>query len=391
IRSTSGNSGISGDSLMSKMVVGAQHSFTAPLRSLLSPLATPTDSTKHGGRRKSHARSRDDFVNATKDAWGDLDEHNDSNESLDVSNVQNLTSTPSVEKEEEKHIKDPSKHTLPIENEDDSIVIVEKDDSFSPTTSKRMTKLITVLESGTIDLAQLKKQCWTGIPMHLRPICWQLLIGYLPCSADRRSHVLAKKRKEYMDTVHQYWSNGPTEKSIAHQIHIDILRTFPLPIYSNERVQRSLECILYCWAMQHPACGYVQGINDLLTPFFTVYLGPILNDKKEIDSIPQEDLSNVEADSFWCLTKLIDGIQDNYTTAQPGIQKLVSRLREVIQRVSPKLYEHFKKENVEYIQFAFRWMNCLLMREVSHHLTIRMWDTYLAEGADFSEYHLFTC
>jgi hypothetical protein len=29
------------------------------------------------------------------------------------------------------------------------------------------------------------------------------------------------------------------------------------------------------------------------------------------------------------------------------------------------------------MQFAFRWMNCLLMREISVDNTIRMWDTYL--------------
>ncbi len=30
---------------------------------------------------------------------------------------------------------------------------------------------------------------------------------------------------------------------------------------------------------------------------------------------------NVEADCYWCLCKMLDGIQDNYTYAQPGIQR----------------------------------------------------------------------
>ena len=41
------------------------------------------------------------------------------------------------------------------------------------------------------------------------------------------------------------------------------------------------------------------------------------------------------------------------------------------------LRQHLKDENVEFMQFAFRWMNCLLMREISVQNTIRMWDTYL--------------
>jgi len=33
------------------------------------------------------------------------------------------------------------------------------------------------------------------------------------------------------------------------------------------------ERILFIWGMRHPASGYVQGINDLVTPFFLVFLG----------------------------------------------------------------------------------------------------------------------
>jgi len=41
------------------------------------------------------------------------------------------------------------------------------------------------------------------------------------------------------------------------------------------------------------------------------------------------------------------------------------------------LFAHLESQNVEFMQFAFRWMNCLLMREISVQNTIRMWDTYL--------------
>lgn len=32
------------------------------------------------------------------------------------------------------------------------------------------------------------------------------------------------------------------------------------------------ERILFIWAIRHPASGYVQGMNDLVTPFFVVFL-----------------------------------------------------------------------------------------------------------------------
>ena len=75
--------------------------------------------------------------------------------------------------------------------------------------------------------------------------------------------------------------------------------------------------------------------------------------------------SRLEADSFWCLTKLLDGIQDNYIFAQPGITRQVASLRDLVQRIDQALVNHLNEVGVEFIQFSFRWMNCMLMREFS--------------------------
>lgn len=37
------------------------------------------------------------------------------------------------------------------------------------------------------------------------------------------------------------------------------------------------ERILFIWAIRHPASGYVQGINDLVTPFFVVFLSEFVS------------------------------------------------------------------------------------------------------------------
>jgi hypothetical protein len=39
---------------------------------------------------------------------------------------------------------------------------------------------------------------------------------------------------------------------------------------------------------------------------------------------------DVEADCYWCLCRLLEGIQDHYTYAQPGIQRTVFRLKELV-------------------------------------------------------------
>jgi hypothetical protein len=43
-------------------------------------------------------------------------------------------------------------------------------------------------------------------------------------------------------------------------------------------------------------------------------------------------------------------------------------------------------EGVDFLQFAFRWVNCLLIREVPFDAALRLWDTYLAEGPGFADF-----
>jgi TBC1 domain family member 2 len=262
----------------------------------------------------------------------------------------------------------------------------------------RINKFKKILQASTIHLPELRDSAWSGLPSEVRAMSWQLLLGYLPTSSERRVATLDRKRREYLDGVRQAFDRPSTvgpgalnrgrglDEAIWHQISIDVPRTNPhLELYSYEATQRSLERILYVWAIRHPASGYVQGINDLVTPFWQVFLGQYITDP-DVESgmdpgqLPKPVLDAVEADSFWCLTKLLEGIQDNYIHAQPGIQRQVSALRDLTARIDGALAKHMDNEGVEFIQFSFRWMNCLLMREVSVKNTIRMWDTYLVRA-----------
>ncbi|RXM27957.1 TBC1 domain family member 22A [Acipenser ruthenus] len=138
----------------------------------------------------------------------------------------------------------------------------------------RLDKFKQLLAGPNTDLEELRKLSWSGIPRQVRPITWKLLSIF--------------------------------------------------------------ERILFIWAIRHPASGYVQGINDLVTPFFVVYVFEYIEEEVEnfdVSSLPEEVLRNIEADSFWCMSKLLDGIQDNYTFAQPGIQRKVKALEELVSRI----------------------------------------------------------
>ncbi|MBN3275231.1 TB22B protein, partial [Polyodon spathula] len=240
--------------------------------------------------------------------------------------------------------------------------------------------------------------------------------GYLPANVERRESTLQRKRQEYFGFIEQYYESRNEEhhQDTYRQIHIDIPRTNPLiPLFQQASVQE-------VWGIRHPlhdshvrilsfgpgsclhrrpqsvttfcilstvagsfAPGLVStspsSVGDHPSIWFWL-LGPLPLEEEvenfDVSSLPEEVLRNIEADSFWCMSKLLDGIQDNYTFAQPGIQRKVKALEELVSRIDEHVHRYIQQYEVEYLQFAFRWMNNLLMRELPLRCTIRLWDTY---------------
>lgn len=335
--------------------------------------------------------------------------------------------------------------------------------------NSKFAKFRKILTSeANINLQDLRKLAWNGIPNELRAISWLLLLGYLPTNRSRQRSTLKRKRQEYVDGLNnitiEFNDESPTndstvslgnsttqnkEKQLYHQIKIDVKRTNPtMKLYAYPATQLSLRKILYFWAVRHPASGYVQGINDLCTPFYQVFLNnyiwqlqrkqiqlqqqanatnnPELEDEElfipgyladpneedeaerkllsdpnlpnyNIDNFDTSLLSSrvtsiIEADTYWCLSRLLENITDNYIHEQPGIIRQVNELRNLISKIDAELLKHFDNEGIEFIQFSFRWMNCLLMRELPMQLIIRMWDTYLSETPlGFNTFHTYVC
>ncbi|OXA36871.1 TBC1 domain family member 22B [Folsomia candida] len=261
-------------------------------------------------------------------------------------------------------------------------------------------KIRNLLEGpNSTDLKALQSLSYSGLPCSVRGTTWQILAGYLPANMERRKQVLERKREEYWNCVQQYYDSRKDEahQDTFRQIHIDIPRMCPLiSLFQQTVVQEIFERILFIWAIRHPASGYVQGMNDLVTPFFVVFLEQVLPPSVEVETfevgnLPQEERNNIEADSYWCMSKFLDSIQVNYIFAQTGIQEKVKKLKELTERIDSDLHIHLQRHEIDYLQFSFRWMNNLLMRELPLRCTIRLWDTYLAEPDGCGSILIYVC
>ncbi|XP_052780592.1 TBC1 domain family member 22B-like [Mya arenaria] len=265
--------------------------------------------------------------------------------------------------------------------------------------ANKLEKIKAILAGPNTNIVELQKLSWSGLPKSVRPTCWKILSGYLPANFERRASMLQRKRQEYFSLINQYYEtrHDDQHQETFRQILKDVPRMTSLAhLFQEKRIQEIFERILYIWAIRHPASGYVQGINDLVTPFFVVFLSEYIENDVEVENInltelPEDTLNVIEADTFWCTSKLLDGIQDNYTFAQPGIQTKVNALKELVKRIDIQLHTHLEEQCIEYLQFAFRWMNNLLMREIPLRCSIRLWDTFLCENNGFADFHLYVC
>jgi hypothetical protein len=120
-------------------------------------------------------------------------------------------------------------------------------------------------------------------------MAWKLLLGYLPTNTARRQPTMERKRAEYKDAISQHYeiddnSRTVQEQETLRQVLVDVPRTAPeISLFRNERIKRALARLLYIWAIRHPASSYVQGINDLATPLFAVFLSDYYNGEDVLD------------------------------------------------------------------------------------------------------------
>jgi hypothetical protein len=224
---------------------------------------------------------------------------------------------------------------------------------------------------------------------------WRLLLCYEPVNAQCRAAILQRKREAYFDCVDRLYSErqrllwAPEQRLAQIQIRRDLPRT-PIQLLRTERVRLLFERVLFIWGTRHPASGYVQGMSDLVQPFFFAFAAARC-ELKDFESISEGALAEIEADCYFCFSKVLDGLQDCFTKGQPGIYRMLELLARVVRRGNPEFADWIEKQGIAYEEFAFRWMNCLLVRELPPHVVARLWDLYVANPAKIGVTHVYVC
>lgn len=262
---------------------------------------------------------------------------------------------------------------------------------------KKHHKFRPLLSESIINLEKVQEISWMGIPDQFRARVWRLFLDYEPISSAQSASTLEHKRSDYFDCLHrlfnteqqQHWTSS--QRETHHQICIDLPRT-RIKILRNARVIQLFEHVLFVWAMRHPAAGYVQGMNDILLPFFYAFVmektsesaDSISNRSSLDDVISDVSFMEIEADCFWCFGKLLDGIQDVFTHNQPGLHRMFASLQDLLRAAVPDLAAWISSSDIDLTNVWIRWMNCLLVREFPITVLFRVWDIFVADRSQIT-------
>ena len=152
------------------------------------------------------------------------------------------------------------------------------------------------------------------------------------------------------------------EKSI-NLIDLDINRTFSsLGIFKNEsQLGNNLKEILRIFVVARPDIGYVQGLSYIA--------GTLL-------------LQMDKFSSFVCFMNIIlsPNILPFYRLDENNIKKRLDLFNEIFKTNLPKLYSHFKENEVFPEHYLLEWFMTLFTRNLNIELALRIWDIYMIEG-----------
>jgi hypothetical protein len=272
--------------------------------------------------------------------------------------------------------------------------------------------LYEILECPVVDVERLRRICFrSGCPARARAAAWRVLMGYAPACAADRAQTLALARARYSEMAAGYDLALATfdtwdvpRRTLYNEIRVDLPRTI-VPGFAAfcglPDVQRMLGRVLFLWSVNTPAVSYFQGELDLAYLLLLCFLAEhptVAGDFRRLaraqpaTMLPAEFVRDVEADVFWCLSRLMATMATSLTKdLVSGVDAMLQDMARVVSLGDEATWSSLLARDCRLPDFAMRWVICLLVREFKVPRTMRLWDSYFALWPMFPLFHIYVC
>lgn len=253
---------------------------------------------------------------------------------------------------------------------------------------KKEAYLERIMSEEIIDKNKVRQYAWCGIPLMYRNKVYRVLLDVCGTDNSKYQNQIIEKNLLYFEEITKldvkkdseiglnqtHTEPGSSEQITSTERSLKNINTF----YSTNEVQINLDPkiikqiqkdvdriplehirtnnqslafiyknVLKVIAIKNPSIGYVQGMADLLIPFIDIYRNEFF----------------AESTIYFCFSKILSSFDDFFTDGQIGISESIQKIEKVLTVVDPELYHFFKTQGIKIHMFAFRWLNCLFVRE----------------------------
>lgn len=234
-----------------------------------------------------------------------------------------------------------------------------------------------ILQCDRIDIKKLRQYAWCGLPNQYRNKVYRILLGITSYKNESYEKEIIEKNRFYFQNILAISEPSSHEKQFisVREVYIDIdqktLKQIEIDVnripkqylvYKNTSLKFIFTNILKIIAKRRPAIGYVQGMADLIIPLIEIY-------KNEFFA---------ESTIYFALSEILNSFQCFFIDNQDGIGRAIKKIGKILQVIDPTLYAYFKKINLEIHMFAFRWFNCLFVREFKLEYYLLIFDSMLS-------------
>ena len=249
---------------------------------------------------------------------------------------------------------------------------------------------ITISDLNCSDFSQIKELIFiNGIAADSRPLIWPILLGVIPFTQDKeiiKKH-LNKITDEYLNIQTQFeqLTNDQIENSTMIK---DFIRIINNDVLRNDRQDEQfkdddspnlilLRNVLIAYAIFNRDTSYVQGMNDLVSPFIVIFIQKWEGNYAYFYDGTKKTQQEAEAFIFWCFVGMMELTQHErlFTDLANHQAFILKRVAAIATSVHSPLKSLLSSDELQNLSFLFKPMLLLFKRAFKQSDLLRLWDS----------------